>query len=77
MQDRSLYEDLSSPAVATTAVFMIAVIYAKENRKAMTLDIGGAYLTASMGEHEVQRTSDGLNSFATGSTPTSSVRTEV
>ena len=53
MQDKSLYEDLSSPTVATTAVFMIAAIAAKENRKAVTLDIGGAYLNASMGEHEV------------------------
>jgi len=53
MQDRSLYEDLSSPTVATSAVFMVAAIAAHENRKAVTLDIGGAYLNASMGEHEV------------------------
>ena len=53
MQDSSMYEYLSSPTVATSAIFMIAAIAASERRKAVTLDIGGAYLNASMGNHEV------------------------
>lgn len=45
-QDKSLYEDISSPTVATTAVFMIAAIAAKEKRTAVTAYIGDAYLNA-------------------------------
>jgi len=39
MQVKSLYDELLSATVATTAAFMIV---ASENRKAVTLDIGGA-----------------------------------
>jgi hypothetical protein len=53
MQDKSIYEDLSSPTVATHNVFMIAAIAASENRKVTTVDIEGAYLNADMGEQEV------------------------
>jgi hypothetical protein len=52
-QDKSLYDDISSPTVATTAVFMIAAIAAKEQRSVVTVDITGAYLNADMGEEEV------------------------
>jgi len=48
MQDKSLYDDISSPTVATTAVFMIAAIAAKEGRTVATLDIKAAYLNADM-----------------------------
>ena len=44
MQDKSLYEDISSPTVSTSAVFAVAAIAAKEKRHVVTLDIGGAYL---------------------------------
>jgi hypothetical protein len=53
MQDKSLYEDISSPTVSTSAVFAVAAIAAKEKRHVVTLDIGGAYLNASMKEREV------------------------
>ena len=53
MQDKSLYEDISSPTVTTQAVFMVAGIAAKEGRHVATVDIGGAYLNADMGAHEV------------------------
>ena len=53
MQDKSLYEDISSPTVNTSAVFAVAAIAAKEKRHVVTLDIGGAYLNASMKEREV------------------------
>jgi len=53
MQDRSLYDDISSPTVATTSVFMIAAIASSEKRKVATVDIGGAYLNAPMKDSEV------------------------
>ena len=53
MQDKSLYEDISSPTVSTAATFITAAIAAQEGRDVATLDIGGAYLNASMKEHEV------------------------
>jgi len=48
MQDRSLYDDVSSPTVTTSSVMMIAVLAAKEQRNVITADIGGAYLNAKM-----------------------------
>ena len=48
LQDRTLYEDLSSPTVCTQSVFMIATIAANEHRHVCTIDIGGAYLNAKM-----------------------------
>ena len=52
-QDKSLYEDIGSPTVATAAVFMTAAIAAREKRHVATIDIGGAYLNADMGHHNV------------------------
>ena len=52
MQDRSMFDDNSSPTVATASVFMLAALAAREHRYVITADIGGAYLNASMGEHE-------------------------
>ena len=50
LQDRSLVDknDISSPTVATTSVFITAAIAAQENRHAISFDIGTAYLNASM-----------------------------
>jgi hypothetical protein len=50
MQDRSVYEtdNISSPTVSTAAVFTIAAIAAREGRKVLTIDIGGAYLHADI-----------------------------
>jgi hypothetical protein len=53
MQDRNLYDDISSPTASATSLFMIAAIAAKENRHVCTLDIGGAYLNAKMGKVKV------------------------
>lgn len=47
-QDRGLYDDLSSPTVATSSVFTIAAIAAAEGRKVIAIDIGGAFLNADM-----------------------------
>ena len=52
MQDRSLYDDNSSPTVSTQSTFMIAALAARERRTVVTADIGGAYLNASMGDNE-------------------------
>jgi Reverse transcriptase (RNA-dependent DNA polymerase) len=46
MQDKKLYEDLSSPTVATSSVFTIAAIAAHEGRHVAV--IGGAFLNAKM-----------------------------
>ena len=48
MQDRDMYDDVSSPTVSLTSVFTIAAIAAKERRKTITMDIGTAYLNAEM-----------------------------
>ena len=50
MQDKSLYEDVSSPTASVQAVFIVAALAAKERRHVVTGDIGGAYLNADMVE---------------------------
>ena len=60
MQDRSLYDDVTSPTVATPAVFMAVAIAARERRKVATIDIGGAFLNAEMGHHNVYMMLDPL-----------------
>jgi hypothetical protein len=47
-QDKQLYENLSSPTVATSSVFIIAAIAASEGRPVEVVDITGAYLNASI-----------------------------
>jgi Reverse transcriptase (RNA-dependent DNA polymerase) len=47
-QDTKLYEDLSSPAVATSSVFTIAAIAVHEGRHVAVVDIRGAFLNAKM-----------------------------
>ena len=50
-QDRTTYEDLSAPTAATTNVFAMAALTAREKRVVVaTVDKGGAYLNASMEE---------------------------
>ena len=46
MQDRTEYDDVSSPTATTSSVFIAAAIAAKERRKAAKVDIGGAFLRA-------------------------------
>ncbi len=41
MQDKSIYDDVSSPTVSTAATFLIAAIAAQEHRHVATLDIWG------------------------------------
>ena len=49
-QDRGKYtaSETSSPAVSTTAIFLFAQIAASEGRDVTTIDIGSAYIKASM-----------------------------
>jgi hypothetical protein len=47
-QDRSLYECLSSPTVATPSVMIVVAIAAKDRRRVKTMDIGEAFLNADM-----------------------------
>jgi hypothetical protein len=47
-QDKGLYDNLSSPTAATSSVLSIAAIAAAEFRFVMVVDIGGAFLNASM-----------------------------
>jgi predicted phage tail protein len=47
-QDKQLYEKLSSPTAATSSVMIVAAIAAHEGRSVITIDIGGAFLNASI-----------------------------
>ena len=47
-QNRTLYENLTSPTAATTSLLTVASIAAAENRTILIIDIGGAFLNASM-----------------------------
>ena len=47
-QDKDLYDDLSSTTVSTSVVMTVFSIAAYENRNAVVVDIGGAYLNADM-----------------------------
>jgi len=47
-QDKTLYQDTSSPTAANKNVFIEAALAAKKNYKVMTVDIGSAYLNAEM-----------------------------
>ena len=44
MQDKALYEDVSSPTVSTTAAFTIATVAASERRHIVTIDIPGTLI---------------------------------
>ena len=47
-QDKTLYDDLSSPTVMTISALTTAAIAAKEGRKTATADIKGAFLNSDM-----------------------------
>jgi Reverse transcriptase (RNA-dependent DNA polymerase) len=49
-QDKSLYHDLSSATVSTSAVFTLAAVAAQKGRHVAVVDIGGAFLNADMGK---------------------------
>jgi len=68
-QDKSIYEDISSPTAATQTVFIIAAIAAAESRHAVTLDIGGAYLNADMIEEVLMLISKELADILVKSNP--------
>jgi hypothetical protein len=48
-----MYEDLAAPTAATANVFAMAAMAAREKRVEATVDIGGAYVNASMIESGV------------------------
>ena len=50
MQDRTVYDTVSSPTVSLTSIFMIAAIAARERRKVRVIDFVGAYLNAYLKE---------------------------
>ena len=47
-QDKSIYEDISSPTVRQESVMMVIAIAAAEDRKLVTCDVTGAFLEAMM-----------------------------
>lgn len=49
-QDKDLYDEISSPTVSTSAVMTVLAVAAFENRKGSVMDIGGAFLNATMGK---------------------------
>ena len=65
LQDREIYTNGASPTVATTSVFIVAAIAAKENRAVAAIDFPGAFLNSVMpekGDHVVLMR---LNKFLT------------
>jgi len=48
MQDKSLYDDLSSPTVNLASVFMVACVAARNGDHVMAIDVTGAYLNAKV-----------------------------
>ena len=52
LQDKALYGNVSSPTASTTAILHVAGHAAMEGRAIATMDIGGAYLNASMSPDE-------------------------
>jgi hypothetical protein len=53
MQDKTLYENISSPTISLSSVFIITAIASFEKRIVVTADIAGAYLNAKMSTQEV------------------------
>jgi hypothetical protein len=51
-QDKSLYDNLSSPTVAQETVMMVIAIAAAEKRKVASIDITGAYLECEIAEDD-------------------------
>ena len=49
-QDKTLYEDLSSPTVSSSVVMTLLSVAAHEKRSVTVVDITGAYLNAEMGK---------------------------
>ena len=47
-QDKSLYDNQSSPTAALTSVFTTASIAANERRQRVVIDIGGAFLNVDI-----------------------------
>ena len=47
-EEKTLYNNLSSPTASTTSVLTVAAIAAVEGRHAITIDIGGAFLNADL-----------------------------
>jgi histone deacetylase 1/2 len=62
MQDKTLYDDVSSPTASLTSVFITSLIAAHEKRHVVTADIAGAYLNASIDTQEVLMRIDPLMS---------------
>ena len=60
-QDRLAYDNIASPTVSSTSVFMVAAIAAREHRHVLAVDIGGAYLNADL-EAEVYMSLDAKSS---------------
>ncbi len=52
-QDKSLYNDISAATAATSSVFMVAAIAAREKRLVTVVDITSAYLNANMSKEVV------------------------
>ena len=55
MQDKSLYDDLSSPTVNLASVFMVACVAARDGEYVMAVDVTGAYLNAKVKDEVLMR----------------------
>ena len=48
MQEKTLYESLTSPTVSTTSLLCLLSLFAGEGRQLSTMDIGSAYLNCDI-----------------------------
>jgi histone deacetylase 1/2 len=52
-QDRTVYDDVSSPTVSLPSTLMVVALAAKEHREVVVVDIAGAYLNAALKNKEI------------------------
>ena len=55
MQDREVYDDVSSPTARTTSIMMVLTIAAHQERAIATADVPGAYLEVPIVEEVLVR----------------------
>lgn len=68
-QDRELYPNRSSPTANLTSFFSLAALAAVESRPVATLDVGGAFLNATLKTKQFLRVSKYLSSLIVASNP--------
>ena len=61
-QDRTMYDDVSSPTVSLPSTLMVVALAAKEQREVAVVDIAGAYLNAAIKNKQIFMKLDAIQS---------------